>query len=196
MFHNLPEAFVARMRTLETRDAEQRQQGLPKTQRYCQVPPETGRFLALLCASAPPGPVLEIGTSAGYSTLWLLQACRLSGRSLTTVELLESKRAIAAETFALTGVAAEVEQRAGDAREVARDLEGLAFCFIDAEKPEYPAYYELCLERSLPGALLVCDNITSHAEHLQDFTAKVLADTRVDALLVPLGKGLLVCRNL
>ena len=91
MFHSIPEAILARMRDLEQIDGTDRQDGTPRQQRLRQIPPETGKFLALLAAGAPKGHYVEIGTSAGYSTLWLALACALLGRTITTFEVLPEK---------------------------------------------------------------------------------------------------------
>ena len=82
------------MRDLEEMDARDRSDGTPRSQRLRQIPPETGRFIALLAATAQPGRYVEIGTSAGYSTLWLAVACRRVGRTVTTFEVLEDKAAL------------------------------------------------------------------------------------------------------
>ena len=79
------------MRELEDQDALDRQDGTPHLQRLRQIPPVTGKFLALLCASAPKGGVLEVGTSAGYSSMWLSLVCKERGDHLTTFEVLEEK---------------------------------------------------------------------------------------------------------
>lgn len=71
MFHTISPAMQAQMQRLEQIDAQDRLDGTPRTQRLRQIPAETGQFLAILAASAPPGHLIEIGTSAGYSTLWL-----------------------------------------------------------------------------------------------------------------------------
>jgi hypothetical protein len=83
------------MRELEALDSRDRTDGTPRLARLRQIPRETGRFIALLAAAAPAGRYLEIGTSAGYSTLWLALACRLVGRRLTTFEVLTEKVALA-----------------------------------------------------------------------------------------------------
>ena len=91
MFHSIPAAILDRMAYLEGRDAADRDDGTPRMQRLRQIPPETGRFLSLLAASAPAGAWLEIGTSAGYSTLWLAMAGRATGCQVTTFEILPEK---------------------------------------------------------------------------------------------------------
>lgn len=67
MFHDIPGAVLARMQELEAIDAHDREDGTPRLKRLRQIPPETGRFIALLAASSPSGRWIEIGTSAGYS---------------------------------------------------------------------------------------------------------------------------------
>lgn len=195
MFHQIPEAMAARMRDLERLDAADRLDGTPRPQRLRQIPPETGRFLALLARMAPPGLIVEVGTSAGYSTLWLALACRDAGRRLTTYEVLPEKVTLAQATFALAGVEEVVDLVVGDARSHLAELEGIAFCFLDAEKEVYADCYELVVPRLVPGGLLVADNAINHAETLQPMIDRALADERVDALVVPIGKGELVCRR-
>lgn len=148
-----------------------------------------------MLASAPAGHVLEIGTSGGYSGLWLSLACRLRGDRLTTFELLPDKASRAAETFRLAGVEAHIEQVVGDARQHLAAYPGTAFCFLDAEKEIYRDCYELVVPNLVPGGLLAADNTTSHPE-LQPFIDQAYADRRVDALVIPIGKGILLCRKI
>ncbi len=195
MFAELSDAVAARMRELEERDALDRDDGTPHLERLRQIPPETGRFLAILCASAPPGRVIEIGTSAGYSTLWLAMACRASGRRLTTFEILPAKAALARETFAVTGVGDVVDLVEDDFLAPGQDLGDVAFCFLDAEKDVYVAAYEVVVARLVTGGLLVADNVISHREELQALVDAADDDPRVDTVVVPIGKGELVCRR-
>src|SRR5512142_2636808 len=99
MFHTIHPAILERMKFLEELDSKDRLDGTPRLQRLRQIPPETGKFLALLAASAPEGSILEIGTSAGYSTLWLAVAALALGRKITTFEVLPEKVELAKETF-------------------------------------------------------------------------------------------------
>jgi len=195
VFHDIPQPILDRMRHLEEIDAQDRQDGTPRLQRLRQIPPETGRFLALLAAGAPEGSCIEIGTSAGYSTLWLALACREAGRTITTFEVLEKKIALARETFRLTKVEDVVTLVAGDTREHLADYGDIAFCFLDAEKEVYADCYELVVPRLVEGGLLVADNAINHQETLQPLLDRALSDERVDALIVPIGKGELVCRR-
>jgi predicted O-methyltransferase YrrM len=184
------------MQYLERLDGEHRKEEISHLKRLRQVPPATGRFLALLAATAPPGTYLEIGTSGGYSTLWLTLACREVGRKITTFEVLEAKAALARETFEEAGVEDVVDLVVGDAREHLADYAKVAFCFLDAEKAHYEECYEAVVPSMVRGGLLVADNVISHQETLKGMVKKTLRDKRVDSMIVPVGSGLLLCRKL
>ncbi|MGC1378195.1 MAG: O-methyltransferase [Anaerolineales bacterium] len=195
MFHTIREPVLERMQSLEQIDAQDRADGTPQLQRLRQIPPETGKFLALLAANAPEGAYLEIGASAGYSTLWLAMACETLGRAITTFEVLPEKAKLARETFRLAGVEGIVTLVEGDARQYLSQYPRIAFCFLDAEKDVYAACYEAVIPKLVKGGLLVADNVISHREALQPVLERALADARVDALIVPIGTGELVCRK-
>ncbi|MGD0746533.1 MAG: O-methyltransferase [Acidimicrobiales bacterium] len=195
MFHKIPEPILRVMADLEAQDSVDRKDGTPRLERLRQIPPETGRFIALLAASAPEGAWLEIGTSAGYSALWLALACGERGRTLTTFEVLPSKAAMAAHTFASAGVSEVVELVEGDFLEHAESVGEIAFCFLDAEKEVYGSCYDAVVPKLVPGGLLVADNAINHQVTLQPMIDATFADSRVDALVVPIGKGELVCRK-
>lgn len=195
MFHSIPKPILDRMNYLETIDARDRQDGTPKAQRLRQIPPETGRFLALMAASAPQGSVLEIGASGGYSGLWLILACMQRGDWLTTFDVAAEKVQLAQQTFAAARVEQYVHLVHGDARTQLAEFERIAFCFLDAEKDIYPECYELVLPRLASGGVFVADNVISHQDELAVFVEHALGDEHVDALVVPLGKGLLLARK-
>lgn len=196
MFHNVPQPILDRMAYLEAIDASDRLDGTPKAQRLRQIPPETGRFLAILAAAAPPGQLLEIGTSAGYSSLWLSRACRQRGDRLVTFEHSADKAALARETFHIAGVEDVVALVQDDALQHIGSYSGIAFCFVDCEKELYLPLYEAIVPKLLPGGLFTADNILSHQAALQSFVERALADERLDAVVVPIGTGVLVGRKL
>jgi predicted O-methyltransferase YrrM len=183
------------MKRLEEIDARDRVDGTARLQRLRQVPPDTGRFLCLLAASAPEGSWIEIGTSAGYSTLWLALACRERHAMITTFEIMATKSALAAATFEAAGVSDVVTLNEEDFLTYVDRLGDIAFCFLDAEKDIYAPCYEAVVPRLVSGGLLVADNAVSHQGSLQSMLDFAMVDPRVDALVVPLGKGELVCRK-
>ena len=183
------------MRHLVSMDRKDRLDGTPNAKRLRQIPAETGRFIALLAATSPQGNWLEIGTSAGYSTMWLALACREVGRKLVTFEVLGEKVRLARETFKIAGIEEMVELEAGDAREYLDDFKDISFCFLDADKDVYFDCYEKVVPNLVKGGLLVADNATTHKKVLTPMLDRALNDERIDALVVPIGSGVLVCRR-
>jgi len=171
MFHNIPELVIRRMNHLESLDSKDRVDGTPRMERLRQIPPITGKFLAILAASAPEGQFLEIGTSGGYSTMWIALACIERGIKIKTFEILEEKIKLAKETFQVSKMANHVQLVEGDARDFLKEEKNISFCFLDAEKEVYDECY------------------------LKPMIEKALSDERVDALIVPIGKGELLCRK-
>ncbi|MDH3944434.1 MAG: class I SAM-dependent methyltransferase [Anaerolineae bacterium] len=195
MFHTIPKSIQDRMSSLEKADTKDRAGSTPQLQRLRQVPPETGKFLALTAANAPEGAWLEIGTSGGYSALWISLACQKRATKLVTFELLPEKVELARESFKKAKVEALVELVHGDARGHISDYDEIAFCFLDAEKEMYAEFYELVVPRLVKGGILIADNFLSHKEDLQSVLEQAEADESVDSLMVPIGKGLLLCRK-
>jgi caffeoyl-CoA O-methyltransferase len=195
MFHEIPQAILDRMRELEQLDSGDRTDATPLLKRLRQIPREVGKFIALVAASAPVGRWIEIGTSAGYSTLWLALACRAVGAKITTYELLDEKAKLARQTFEAADVSDVVEFVHGDALDHLPGQKDVAFCFLDAEKEIYDRCYEAVVPGMLRGGILVADNAISHREALEPMLNRALDDERVDALIVPIGMGELVCRR-
>ncbi|MBY9015189.1 MAG: O-methyltransferase [Candidatus Lokiarchaeota archaeon] len=196
MLHNIPELVKKRMNYLEKIDAEDRVDGTPRMERLRQIPPETGKFLSILAAGAPNGEFLEIGTSGGYSTLWIALACIERGIKIKTFEILEEKIKLAKETFRESEMANYIELVEGDTRDFLKEEKNISFCFLDAEKEVYDDCYNLIIPNMVKGGLLVADNAINHYETLKPMINKVLSDERVDAMIVPIGKGELLCRKI
>lgn len=196
MFHRIAQPVLDRMRYLEGIDAADRVDGTARAKRMRQIPHETGRFLAILAAGVPQGAMIEIGTSAGYSAPWLALACEVAERRLTTFEVLPEKVVLARETFRVAQVEHVIDLVEGDAREHLANMGAAAFCFLDAEKEIYGECYESVVPNLVAGGLLVADNAINHRETLQPMLDRALNDPRVDAVIVPIGTGELVCRKI
>ena len=196
MFHSIPENVRERMIYLEEIDSNDRIDGTSRLKRLRQIPPETGKFISILAASAPEGEFIEIWTSAGYSTLWITLVCKLIGNKIITFEILEEKIILAKKTFQQTDMEDYVELIEGDARDYLKNYKNIAFCFLDAEKEVYEECYDIVIPNMVKGGLLIADNAINHYETLKPMINKALSDQRVDALVVPIGKGELLCRKL
>lgn len=190
---DIPKPVLDRMHFLEERDSRERTDGTAHLKRLRQVPPETGMLLGLLATSAPKGQMLEIGTSGGYSALWLSLASKERGGKLVTFELLPDKAQLERETFEKAHVSENVELVHGDARAHLETYEEIAFCFLDAEKEMYAEFYKLVVPALVEGGMLIADNMISHKDDLKKFVEMARNDDTVDAAVLPVGKGLLVC---
>jgi len=196
MFHNIPENIKKRMMYLEEIDSRDRVDGTPRMKRLRQIPPDIGKFLSIMAASAPNGDFLEIGTSAGYSTLWIALACKYRGIKLKTFEVLNEKIQMAKETFKVTDMTNFIELVEGDALNYIKNYKNIGFCFLDAEKEVYESCYDLIIPNMAKGGILIADNAINHYKTLKPMIDKALADDRVDAMVLPIGKGELLCRKI
>ena len=152
---------------------------------------DTGEFLTVLVRAALARRVLEIGTSNGYSTLWLARAAQDIGGSVTTVEKSQYKIDLAAKNFARSGLASSISQVHDDAgRLLERSVDGaFDFIFLDSERPEYSGWWPHLRRVLHRGGLLVVDNATSHPAEIAPFVALVKADAEFITSLVPVGNG-------
>ena len=196
MFNEISPSMKAVMERLEQRDHEDRHDGTPHLERLRQIPPETGKFLAIMAAGAPDGAWIEVGTSAGYSSMWLSLACRAVRRQLTTFEVLPFKAVMARANLSESQVDDVITLIEGDFLDAADQLGPISFCFLDAEKDVYEACYAVVVPLLVSGGILICDNAISHQSDLQPLIDRASSDPRLDSVVVPIGKGELVCRKL
>ena len=176
---------------LEEEDAREREAGLPSARRSRAVARTTGQFLFSLVAPQTDCEVLEIGGSRGYSTIWLAAGVRhLGGRVLS----LESDPAKIAAWYAnveeagLSGWADLVE---GDAHETLPGIDDVFdVVFLDAEKEDYEQLFRSARTKLEPGALVVADNVLSHADPLAAYSQARQSDPTLESVTVPLDRGL------
>ena len=169
---------------------------LEKTQQYFwNVPRKTGVFMNSFIKMMNIKSALEIGTSNGYSGIWLAKALKQTGGKLTTIEFYEKRQSIAKENFKICGVDDVVRPIQGSACEILASFdenEKFDFVFIDACKKEYVKYFEMIKPHLTPKALIVADNIISHAEKVQDFIDAVDADDDFQYEILEVPGGILV----
>ncbi|NAW58121.1 MULTISPECIES: O-methyltransferase [unclassified Vibrio] len=167
-----------------------------RAKKYLNITRDTGEFLALLIKATQSNQVLEIGTSNGYSSLWLANALPANGQ-LFTIEFLSSKADEAQRHFERAGLSHKITQLRGDATELVNELSGaFDFIFLDANRATYCAMAERLFVLLKPGGLMVCDNAVSHQQELAEFVDWVTAQPHLQTSLVPVGKGeLLIYKN-
>jgi predicted O-methyltransferase YrrM len=162
--------------------------------RWRNVEPETAGMLAVLARATKARRILEIGTSNGYSTIWLADAAEATGAELTSLDVEPSRTALARENLARAGLGGDADLRTEDAAAVLRAAPDGAFdlVFLDAERDAYVAYWPDLVRALAPGGLLAVDNVVSHADQVRDFRVLVDADDRLTQALVPIGAGVLL----
>jgi len=160
---------------------------------------DTGEFLSVMVRATVARRVLEIGTSNGYSTLWLAEAARAINGSVTTVEFAEYKIGLASTAFSRSGLSPFITLVHDDAGHLLQQSDAGAYdlVFLDSERPEYPGWWPHLRRVIRPGGLLIVDNATSHVEQMAPFVALVKSDPAFTTCLIPVGKGeFLAVKNL
>lgn len=159
--------------------------------RMLNITRDTGEFLSVLVRAMSARRVLEIGTSNGYSTLWLAEAATAVGGTVTTVEYAEFKIGLARANFERSGLAPVIDLVHDDAGHLLGRTNADAYdlVFLDSERPEYSGWWPHIRRVIRPGGLLVVDNAISHPEQMAPFVALVEADETFTTSLVPIGNG-------
>ena len=166
------------------------------TQReFWNIPRQTGNFLNMLLRMNNSKSVLEIGTSNGYSGLWILEGLKHTGGHLTTIEYYEKRQSVAVENYEKCGFGGMFTPVIGSACEIISEFDQdkkFDFVFIDANKREYIEYFNLIKPHLLPHALIVADNVNSHREKVQPFLDAIISDTDFLTEILDLPGGLSV----
>jgi predicted O-methyltransferase YrrM len=185
------DAFLAR---LHRRGVEHDAGKADRLDRLRHLEPDSAQLLSLLVRATNARNVLELGTSNGYSTLWLAEAVQATGGRLTSVELDGRRSAQAADNLRQAGLGDVVDLRVGDAAQTLTETGDaeLDMVFLDAERPAYASYWPDLRRVLRPGGLLAVDNVLSHAEQVADFRALVPADETVREAVSPTGAGVLL----
>lgn len=158
------------------------------------VPPSTGALLRFLVLATNAKTILELGTSAGYSTLWMALAAEETGGHIYATEILPAKVKLAKGHFKEAEAENLITLYEKDILEVLENWSHgvIDFVFIDAHKKDYLAYYEKVLPLLRKGGVIVADNAIMHAHLMQPFLKKVETDKRVVATLMDFGSGLML----
>ncbi|MGP8071391.1 MAG: O-methyltransferase [Candidatus Bathyarchaeia archaeon] len=166
------------------------------------IDPTRGRFLELIARSRSPRRILEIGSGAGYSALWLMKGIGRKG----TLESIEADPHVASElqeVIKKAGLKRRIKIHQGAALMILRKLKGpYDLVFIDADKDEYPQYLQHAIKLTVPGSIILADNLfwsgatflpgvrKEGAEGIIEYTKRIFNDSRLSSLIIPLGDGL------
>jgi predicted O-methyltransferase YrrM len=165
-------------------------------QRMRAIGPETGQLLNILARSLDAPTILELGTSFGYSGIWLGEAARASGGRLITMERHAYKSAYARDMAEKAGLADVVDFRIGDAVQMTAAIEeGLDFVFLDLWKDLYVPCLEAFYPKLNPGAIVVADNMMMLGnEDVKAYGRAIRAKPGIASVLLPVGSGVEVSR--
>jgi caffeoyl-CoA O-methyltransferase len=169
-----------------------------------QIAPDQGAFMTLLCRIVGASEAIELGTFTGYSAICVARGLTPDG-TLVTCDLNGEWTAIARRYFEEASVAERIDLRLGPALDTLRELptdEPFDFAFIDADKAEYPDYYEECLRLLRPGGLIMLDNVLRGGQvadpadddprtlATRDVNDRAIADERVEVAMLGVADGI------
>jgi len=183
-------AYMAELyQSFQAHDADQNDRLL----RYRNIEPESAYYLSMLVRIQQPERLLEIGTSTGYSTLWLAEAARATGAKLVTLEI-EKERSQQAQWHAQKmGLTDVIRFWVGDALEFLRHTqEQYDFILLDAERDAYIIYWPYLKKVLTPKGVLIVDNVISHADQVKDFISLLQQEQDMMLTTLDLGAGILM----
>ncbi len=165
---------------------------------------QSANFLNTLIKINNSKRVLEIGTSNGYSGIWILKALKETKGKLTTIEFWEKRQSVARKNFETCCSDVEVEPKIGSAIVILEDMldeikqgkrEKFDFVFIDANKKEYIGYFKLIDEMLEDNAIILADNILSHYEKVEDYVNLLFSKDDYQSQILDLGTGMMLSRK-
>ncbi len=191
----ITQLFAAEDEGLQYALAAAKEAGLPEI----QISPVQGKFLQLLAAACQARKILEIGSLAGYSGIWLARSLPEDGRMIT-LEVNAHNAEVVRHSFTRAGVDNRAEVRVGRALDLLPHLESEApfdLVFIDADKPPYPQYLDWALRLTRPGSIIVADNCIRRGAALHqsndeataglfEYNRRIASDPRLVSLALPM----------
>lgn len=178
------------MREMEAQDKKERAQGLPPSQRMRAIEPSVGQFLFTLARAMKAQRMVEVGTSRGYSSLWLGAAAQANGGGVTTFEIDSARAATARENHARAGLDQVVRVVEGDAAQGIANLSGpFDLIFLDAEKRDYISQFQAAWGKVRVGGLVIADNVISHSQELAEYVAYVRVLPNAMSMTIEIGRG-------
>jgi predicted O-methyltransferase YrrM len=155
--------------------------------------PETAELVSILARSSCAKHVLEIGTSNGYSTIWLAASVASAGGSVISIDRLPEKQKLARENILKAGLLEWVDLRCGDATEIVSTLPGpFDFVFFDADRIDAHEQLALLLPKLALPAFVLSDNALSNPDELASYLTMIKGLEQFQHVVIPIGKGLSV----
>lgn len=162
-----------------------------RSKKMLNLEPDTAQFLHLFIRSSRRTRILEIGTSNGYSTIWLAWAASVTGGQVISIDRDPQKQEQAEINLQRAGLRDVVDLKCGDATQIVAGLPGPFDCiFFDADRYSASEQLALLLPKLTPDVLLLADNVLSHPQEIAAYLSSVEALTLFDKVILPIGKGL------
>jgi predicted O-methyltransferase YrrM len=185
----------AEIRTLLNRLYENGQQNDAREQerskKLLNLEPDTAQLLNILARSSKRTRLLEIGTSNGYSTIWLAWAARETAGRIISIDRDARKQALADENLRQAGLREIVDLVCGDATEIVATLPGpFDWVFFDADRYSAPQQLALLVPKLTSDAFVLADNVLSHPDEIAGYLKALEALPQFDRVIIPTGKGL------
>ena len=181
----------ALLRELEEAGRENDARQQDRSYKMLNLEPETAQLISMLIRTGHRKQLLEIGTSNGYSTIWLAWATHTVGGHVTSIDRDMHKQELADENLRRAGLRQSVDLLCGDATEIVANVAGPFDCvFFDADRLSAPAQLKLLLPKLTPDALVLADNVLSHPEEIAEYLKTLEGLPFFEHLVVPIGKGL------
>ena len=165
-----------------------------------------GRLLALLSKMIVPKKILEVGTYTGYATLCMAEGLATGG-SIDTIDHNEELADMQRRYFDQSPYGNQIVQHLGEAKDILKTLHGpYNLVFLDADKENYPQYFDLIIDKLETGGVILSDNVlwsgkvlekaTDEATSaLQEYNHKINTDIRVETVVLPIRDGLTITRK-
>ena len=165
-----------------------------------------GRLLALLAKIIEPKKILEVGTYTGYATLCMAEGLATGG-SIDTIDYNEELSDIQRRYFDQSSYRSQIIQHLGEAKDVIKTLTGpYDLVFLDADKENYPHYFDLIIDKLETGGVILSDNVLwsgkvlekaadEATSALQEYNHKINTDARVETIILPIRDGLTITRK-
>jgi predicted O-methyltransferase YrrM len=189
----MEERVLALLEEIEKYGREYDARETDHSRKMLNLEPDTARLMHILARSSGAKRALEIGTSNGYSTIWLASAVAANGGLVTTIDASAEKQAMARENLQKAGLLESVEMVLGRAGTIVRELVGpFDLIFFDADRLGAAANFETLLPKMAPSVLLLADNVLSHPEEIAGYLVAVKSLAEFEHVVAPVGKGLSV----
>lgn len=163
------------------------------------VPREEGEYLYQLIVKENPRSILELGTSIGYSTIWLGLAAQEIGAQVLTVDIDPKKAAAAIQNITQAGLSEIITVRLGNAADILKELiaenKNFEFIFMDTNKEDYLSHFKLANKILVPNGLLAADNVLDQRDRMLDFLDYVENNPKFQTELIRIGNGVELVRK-